>query len=282
MSIDYSNKNLQKESFKNALLINADFSYSDVRGADFSGADLTGTNFTRVSTGIRPANAILLFFAALMLSLLAGYLAMLVARSINALLVSTDLNLRIIGIVSIVLNVSFILYAYFKGGGKAIRQLVIPAFVFTLVNGIVAYLLGLGTGLGMFYVLLSFFLLVIMLILGTTARTVAGTLSNIFFLVVAVSGGLFSKSLGGGIGTMIMAIACALISKKALSGAKGFDFLKKIAFFIIREFGTSFRNSKLTGANFFHAKIQNADFTGADLASANWSDSKKINCIEGE
>jgi len=87
---------------------------------------------------------------------------------------------------------------------------------------------------------------------------------------------------GGGIGTVIMAVACALISKRALSGAKGFDFLRKIASYVTSRFGTSFRNSKLVNANFSQSKIQNADFSNADVSSVNWHDSKRINCITSE
>jgi uncharacterized protein YjbI with pentapeptide repeats len=87
---------------------------------------------------------------------------------------------------------------------------------------------------------------------------------------------------GGSVGTVIMAIACTVISKRALSGAKGFEALRKVAFFITRRFGTSFRDTKLIHANFSHAQIHNADFTNADVTLANWSDTKKINCIPGE
>jgi hypothetical protein len=59
-----------------------------------------------------------------------------------------------------------------------------------------------------------------MFIVGTIARAAARTLSNILFMIVALSGGMFGKSVGGGIGTVAMAIACALMSKELLSGAK--------------------------------------------------------------
>jgi uncharacterized protein YjbI with pentapeptide repeats len=77
---------------------------------------------------------------------------------------------------------------------------------------------------------------------------------------------MFGKSLGGGLGTVIMAISCAIISKKALGDAKGFDSLRKVATFITKRFGTSFRNSQLASANFSKSKIHNADFTNADIS----------------
>ena len=118
-----------------------------------------------------------------------------------------------------------------------------------------------------------------MFIIGTIARTAAGSLSNILFLVVALAGGMFGKSLGGGIGAVIMAIACMQISKRALSGAKGFKMLRRIAAGITKKYGTSFRNTQLKGADFSGSRLQNADFTHSDLTNVNWGDSKKANCI---
>ena len=90
---------------------------------------------------------------------------------------------------------------------------------------------------------------------------------------------MFGTSVGGGIGTLIMAISCVVISKKALKGSRGFDSLKKIAAFFTRKFGTSFRNTQLTDANFSHSKIHNADFSHADITNVKWSGAKKLNCI---
>jgi len=279
---DYSNKNLQNASFRKQDLSHAHFSGSDLRGADFGGANLTGTDFTNVRTGVRTFDSVLIFLAALGVSLLSGYIAMLTGRTVQFMLKSGDPLMGAAGIITMVLAVLFIVYAYVKGGGTAIRNLIIPACVIALVLGLVAYFTQVGTGMGMLYIILSTILLTIMFIVGTIARAVAGTLSNILFIIVALSGGMFSKSVGGGIGTVIMAISCALISKRALSGAKGFEALRRIAFAITRKFGTSFRNTNLTGANFSQSKIHNADFTNSDLSEVNWGDSKKINCINDE
>jgi uncharacterized protein YjbI with pentapeptide repeats len=76
-----------------------------------------------------------------------------------------------------------------------------------------------------------------------------------------------------------MALACAQISKRAINGAKAFDSLRKIAFYVTKKPGTSFQNAKLAKADFSQSKIGNADFTKADISLANCGDSKKINCI---
>src|SRR5437773_1169298 len=224
---EHSQQNLQNASFRNGDLAHARFSDCDLRGADFSGADLAGADFTHVRTGISPLNTILLFILALAVSLLSGYIAMLTGSTIQVMLKSNDSLIRTAGIVAILLSLVFIAYAAWKGGGTAIRNLILPACFVALVIGLVADLTGLGTGRGMLYLVLSTVLLVIMFIVGTVARAAAGTLSNILFLIVAMSGAMFGRSMGGGIGTVVMAISCAIISKRALSGAKGFEGLRR-------------------------------------------------------
>jgi hypothetical protein len=282
MAKDHSNKNLQKSFFKNEDLSNANFSGSDLRGANFSDANLANANLTGVKTGITPLNSVWIFLVALVISLLAGYVAMLAGETVQLMLASKDDHIRTAAYLTIVLNVFLIIYTWWKGGRTAIMNLVVPVVGFALLLGLVFNLSHLGTGMGMLYLVLAIVLLVIMLIIGTIARAAAGTVSNILFVIVALSGGMFGKSVGGGIGTVIMAIACALITKRALSGVKGFDFLRKIASFVTRSYGTSFRNAKLTNADFSRSKIRNADFTHADISSVNWGDCKKINCISSE
>jgi len=279
---EYSNKDLQKATFKNEDLSNISFSGSDLRGADFTGSNLSGADLTNARTGLTSLTVILIFIGALAVSLLSGYIAMLAGRTVQVMIASKDPNVRVAAIICAVIIVIFIGYSYFKGINSAIKNLVIPIVVLAVVIGLVAKFSGLGTGKGMLYLVIALILVAIMFIVGTIARATAGSLSSaILFIVVALGGGMFGKSVGGGIGTVIMAISCAIISKKALSGAKGFDDLKKIATFITRTFGTSFRNTILSNANFSRSKIRNADFTQADISIANWGDAKKINCISG-
>jgi uncharacterized protein YjbI with pentapeptide repeats len=282
MGKDFSNKNLQNESFVNADLVEANFSDSDLRGADFTGANLSSADFIHVKTGLRPSILILLFIAALAVSILSGYIAMLAGRTVQTMLASKDANVRAAAIFTMVVVVLFIAYYYWKGGGKALKNFMLPAIIIAIFIGIVAYISKLGTGLGMLYVVFSLLLVTVMFIVGTVARTAAGSLSNILFVIVALAGGIFGKSVGGGIGAAIMAISCALISKRALSGAKGFDTLRKIGIYITRKFGTSFRNSNLTDADFSNSKIHNTDFTNADTTLVEWGNSKKINCLINE
>jgi len=279
---DFSHKNLQGVSFRNQDLNHALFSDSDLRGADFTDSNLTGADFTHVRTGITPLNTIMLFLAAFVVSMLSGYFAMLTGHTIQLMLASPDTKIKGAGYIAIVVDILFIAYAVWKGPGNAIRNLIIPAVVVALILGAVAYVSDAGTGRGMLYLVISIFLLVVMFIIGTIARAAAGTLSNILFLIVALAGGMFGKSIGGGVGTVIMALSCAQISKRALSGAKGFESLRRIAHAITSRFGTSFRKTKLAGSDFSGARIHNADFSNADLSQVRWNDVKKMNCINIE
>jgi len=279
MTIDYSKKNLQRLSFRNEKLVNTSFQGCDLRGADFSGSDLTGANLSNVKTGITPLNTALIFLVAMAVSLFSGYVAMVAGTTIQGMLRSADDKVRAAAITTLVMIVLMISYYYWKGGRTVIRHLLIPVFVTAIVIGIIAYFSGLGTGRGMFFLILSMILVVVMITIGTIARSLAGVLSStILFMLVAIGGSMFGTSVGGGIGTVVMAISCALISKRALSGAKGFEVLNRMAAFTTNKFGTSFRNARLTNVDFSHSKILNADFTNADVTSVNWDESKKENC----
>ena len=156
MEKDYSNKNLQKASFKNEDLSYASFSNSDLRGVDFSGANLTGANFTHVKTGITPQNTILIFVAALIVSLISGYFAMLAGHIVHEMLISQDPKVRNAGIAMIVITILFILYAWRRGTGKAIKNLIIPFTLLAAVIGIIMTVSRLGTGYGILYQMLFY------------------------------------------------------------------------------------------------------------------------------
>lgn len=279
MNEDYSNKKLQSASFEGKKLVSARFVNTDLRGADFSGADLAGADFTNAKTGITPLNKVWLFMAALVVSALSGYIAMLAGRTVQTMLLSADEGVVIAGYVSIIVIIFFILFSYWVGVGTSIFSLLIPVTVLALIIGSIANFSGHGSGLGAIYLTVSLILVSVMFIVGTVARVSAGALSNILFVIVAVFGASFGRSVGGGLGTVVLAISCALISKKVLAGDPGFESLRRIAHFFTRKFGTSFRNANLKSANFSGATIANADFSNADISSVNWGDSEKINCI---
>jgi hypothetical protein len=167
---DYSNKNLQKVSFKGQNLSNDSFANSDLRGVDFSGADLTGADLTHVKTGITPLNTILIFIGALIVSLISVYFAMLAGRTVDEMLASKEPNVRTIGIITIIITILFLLYAWRRGTGKAIKNLIIPFALLAAVAGIIVTVSRMGTGYGILEQLLALMFVLVMFIVGTIAR----------------------------------------------------------------------------------------------------------------
>jgi hypothetical protein len=277
----YSTDDLHKKtSFANRDLRLARFYASDLRGVDFSGSDLSGASFVNVRTGITSLNIFLIFLGAMMVSILSGYIAMLAGSTVQKMLASSDEKIRIAGIATIIITIFFIVYCYWKGGRSAVLQMMVPLFILSVVIGGIGYFSGIGTGKGMLYEILALVLVVVMFIVGAIARATAGMLSNVLFVIVAVTGGVFGKTVGGGIGTVVMGISCALISKRALSGAKGFEDLKKLSGFFTSKLGTSFRNCMLADADFSESKIiRNSDFSNSDISFVYWGQSQKLNCI---
>jgi hypothetical protein len=277
MVMDFTNQNLQGKRFRRQHLENADFSGTDLRGADFSFAELKGARFVKVKTGITTVSKIWLFLLSLVLSLLSGYIAMVSGRTAQILLQSGDPMLRIGGYITTVFFLVFTIAAVWKGLFKVINTLLPIMIVTAIVMGLFMYLTGMGTGKGAVYGSLALLLMALMFIVGTIARATVGSLgSNLLFLLVALGGGVFGKSVGGGVATMIMAIACAVISKRALADESGKSVLKKIALRISSGVGTSFKNANLRDANFRDAEIRNTDFSQADLSGINWSRAKGL------
>ncbi len=274
--MEYKGQNFQGVSFKGQDLQNVDFSGSDLRGSDFSGANLSNVDFSKSVTGLTMEFSVALFVFALIVSLLSGYIAMLTGETIQILLNDADFNYNLAGYITIVFFVVFIVIAIWKGGIFSFKIL-IPVFLITLIISSIMKLSELGTGKGALLAALAFFLYVVMIFVGTIARASAGALaSNILFLIVALGGGMFGKSLGGGLGTVALAIACAVISKRALKGTKGFEFLYNIALKVSSHFGTSFKNANLSNSNFSNSTIKNTDFSNAKLNGINWENASKL------
>src|ERR671912_145391 len=149
MGENYSYKKLQKASFQNRDLTNANFNGSDLRGSDFTGSDLSGADFSQSRTGITTGNTVLIFIAALIVSLFSGYLAMLTGHTIQMMLRNPDDKIRWSGIISLVVLFIFILFSYWKGIGNSILHLVFPTAMISILIGVIAYTSGMGTGRGM-------------------------------------------------------------------------------------------------------------------------------------
>lgn len=279
--MDYSNQNLQGKSFRGADLQNINFSGADLRSADFSNANLHGADLSRSKTGMMLRSKILVFIIALVVSLFSGYIAMLAGTTIQLMLKSNDSNFHIAAWVTIAFFAIFIGVAIWKGVFNAILKVYIVLIALAAAAGLFVYFTGLGTGIGALNGLYALLLLAVMFIVGTISRATAGTLaSTVLFLVVALGGGMFGKSLGGGIGTVAMALSCAYISKRALKDTSNSSLLQKLALTFSTIFGTSFKNADLTNANFSNSEVKNTNFSKAKLSGINWENSKKLYSLQ--
>jgi hypothetical protein len=275
MKVDYSNENLQGRKFNAASLQKVSFHGADLRGANFSLAKLNGADFSGSKSGIRLRSQALLFFLSFVVSCFSGYLAMLAGNTIQLLLKSVNANERLAGYGTCFLFAVFTVFAISKGLFKAINKLLVIMIAAAVALGLFMYFTGLGTGIGALYGAVAILLMVLMFVIGTIARATIGTLgSNILFFVVAISGGMFGRSVGGGIGTVVMALCSAVISKRALK-EKGNSVLREVALFISSRFGTSFKDADLTNGNFSNAQIRNSDFSNAIVTGVDWTNTQK-------
>src|SRR4051812_34478915 len=108
MPKEYLSRSLQKKSYRDEDLSYSRFFETDLRGVDFSGADLSGASFVNVKTGVTPINTFVILFAALLVSALSGYIAMLAGATIQTMLVSEDWKIKISGITTIVIGLFLI------------------------------------------------------------------------------------------------------------------------------------------------------------------------------
>jgi hypothetical protein len=279
--MEYSNENLQGKSFRGADLQNMNFSGADLRSADFSNANLRGADFSRSKTGMMLRSKILVFIIALAVSLFSGFVAMLAGTTIQKMLKSDVPNYHIAAWVTIAFFAVFIGFAIWKGVFKAIVSVYLVLIALAIGAGLFVYFTGLGTGIGALNGLYALLLLGVMFIVGTISRATAGTLaSTLLFIVVALGGGMFGKSLGGGIGTVVMALSCAYISKRALKDTSNTSLLQKLALKISTLFGTKFKNADLTNANFSNAVVKNTNFSKANLTGVNWENTIKLYSLQ--
>lgn len=276
-NLEYTGMDLRGRSFRGADLKYTNFSGADLRGADFTGANLMAADFSNSITGMKISTRILIFLGALVISLFSGYIAMLVGTTVQGMAKSVDKNEQIAAYITSGFIIIFAAFASWKGLFKALRWMLPFLIAIPVVLGLFMVIAGFGSGKGAFLGIYAMMMMACMFVVGTISRATAGTLaSGILFIIVAVGGGIFGRTVGGGIGTVVMALTCAYISKHALKTENPGSLLRKIALTMGTYFGTSFRGANLTQANFSEAVIQNTDFSKADLSGVNWSKVKKL------
>ena len=276
--LNFSGQNLQGQSFQGKNLISADFRGADIRSADFTGANLTNADFSDAVAGLDKKSSIILFLLSIFVSVMAAAVAGLGGQFMQELFEQSQYTSLAIAIGSILL-VLFLSVTFWRGLGTAIKSLVSKILLSSLAIGVLVIVTGVGSGVGVLGVIFCLILLTIVTISATIARACAGTMSNILFFLVAISGLLAGRSFGAGLGATAIAISSVLISKRALSGDRRDAFVLSITLAISSYFGTSFRQANLTNANFTNARLIHADFRQAVLTGICWDKVQNLHLV---
>lgn len=258
------------------------FRNQDLRSKKFVNTNLKDAVFEKCNMGISPFNGVVIFIIAACLSLTAGYIAMLSGSAVQALLTAKEPRLQLAGYIICVLFLTSVAIAIGRGLNYSSARLALIMIGLVILIGLISYFTdAAGAGIGALYGVATLLLVFIMLLIGAIARATAGSLqSTLLFMIVAMGGGIFAKSLGGGIGTLIMTIATVVISKKALKSNKD-SLIKNITLRISTAFGTSFKNTNLSGASFNDMVIKNSNFQGAQMDNIKLHNTTESLCYYG-
>lgn len=261
-------EDLRGRSLRGRRLAGADLRGADLRGADLTGADLRGADLRGIRTGAGSAWATLVVGGALALSVGTGALAGVGGRYLAQLLASEATTDQVLSVLVISVLVVFVLAAIVLGLGHALRT-VLPVLAATFAVGwLVTLAFGLGSG-HIALAALGFVLAVaVVVVLAIAARTLAGGVRAIAFMLVAISGALAGTLLGGGFAATVVALGTVIAAQRSLHGAPGYTRLAKLVASITTHGGTSFRDADLSEARLEGTTLQACDLRGARLETA--------------
>jgi hypothetical protein len=98
------------------------------------------------------------------------------------------------------------------------------------------------------------------------------------FALVAISGALAGRALGGGGVALVLALSAMFLSRCALADQTASPWLARIAVLAACAGGTSFRGADLRGAKLRGATLSCTDFRGAELTGADFEDARLDLC----
>ncbi len=250
--------------------MNRNFRKRDLRGVDFSGADLRGADFSEAITGLSPHWKWGVFLLSLFLSIFFGALSGWSGNSIQGMIDSGNPRIARAGYFITVETAIFLCVVLLGGFRKAIHFVTLPAITLAFALGVIAAILHQGNGVGSLMAIIGIILAFAVVLVGTLARTAAGNLSSLLFIVVALSGAIAAKSAGGGILVTLVALSCVVVSKRALAGSWSFSTLNRWIVNFLLSKGTRFKGADLSYASFRNAKLAQSDFLGANLEGVLW------------
>lgn len=269
MPADLSGSPLRRRSLARAKLAFASISASDLRGVDFSGADLHGADLSRARLGMSHGWTALVVLAALALSLAVGALAGVAGRFLHELIASDDVRHRIVGIFVAVSLLVFLVAGIWKGLRLATRVILPLIAAVCIAVGLIIVISGAGTGAGALAAVAFVLLAAAIVTVSVLARAAAGITGALFFAVVAISGALIGRALGGGLAAFAVAIGAMLMARRSAK-THAFPILARWSTALACRGGTRFRDADLSGAHFDGARVVASDFRGARLEGASF------------
>ncbi len=273
-----SEQDFRERSFEGAQLQGASFEGADLRGANLANADLRGADLSRVRCGMSRRWAAIVAGGSLLLSVAVGALSGWGGHLLAAFVASDSPRRRLMGIFVSLVVLLFVGVGLTRGLRRAVLSVLPGSTALAVVVGLVAVLSGMGHGTGALLVLAFVALAVAVVVLSVFARVVAGSLGNLFFFVVALSGALTGRFLGGGVAALIVAIGAMLIARKSAGRQAEFPLITRLNAAIASHGGTRLRDANLEGATFERARLFACDFRGASMTGARFDDAEVRLC----
>jgi Pentapeptide repeats (8 copies) len=271
----FRKQNLQGRTFSGQDLTGADFSESDIRGTDFTNAILTNANFANAKTGLQMHLTILFTVLLLITAAALGLIAGLSAGTIGLQFHSNYLAVSAKSI-AIAIHCGFLIVALRRGLTASFS---IFALAFALaVGAAVVYSGAIPTAAAIALAIVLDFLVasLTMVAVGMAIITWIVVNARMGILVAIAFAGTFLATIR--IAPTSISATAIVVTVLILSGYVSWQTLRNreyvgtLAGVLFARWGTSFRGSDLTGANFSNTVLKNTDFRRAVLTSARWED----------
>lgn len=268
MGEELSHANLRGRSFAASELPLANLAGSDLRGADFTGADLRGADFSRALCGMERGWMLLVGLGALALSVAIGMVSGWAGGVVHDLIASDEVRPRLVGVFIAATVAVFLILGSWRGLRRATFTVLPVAGAVAIAAGIVGILSGIGTGAGALAIVGFLLMAFAIVALAVLARAMAGIISQLAFVVVAIAGGLTGGAMGGGFAAAAIAIGAMVMARRSSRKEMLFPTVARLCAAIACRHGSHFRDAELSGALFDDARLVACDFRGARLDNA--------------
>jgi hypothetical protein len=245
----------------------ADLRGMDLRGLDFSRANLIDADLSSTRCGMSSRWAAFVALASLAVSVGIGIACGIAGHAMQAQLRGGSTPGRVAAVFLCAELLVLLVGAVWKGPRAAAQWIVPQVLALAIAGAVVARLSG-YSGLGALVIFVGSLIMLGLLAVGAMARAVAGSAGRFLFLVVAISGALAGRALGGGLVALAMAVGAALIGKRMLTRPELAPILSRCVAAIVRAGGTSFRGADLRGAHLEQTRLECCDLRDAKLDGA--------------